>query len=151
MVKIIIELFLIICFISLIIIDFRYKRLPNYINISLLISGFFLGIIEHNLKIRFIGAAVYTLPFIFLYGYGSDILRKECLGMGDIKLMISIGFLLKYMSLEKVLLFINISFSIALIYVLFNYLIKRKLLKEIAFGPFLIFTYFIFRIGEIYG
>lgn len=130
--------------------DFKEKIILNKSNIALLCIGIYFGFFYGDLRERVIGSALYTLPFIFLYTYGSDFFKKECIGLGDIKLMISIGMLLKFQNFINILLFINISFISALIYIVIKYVFFKTLEKEIAFGPFLIFSYIILKYGELY-
>lgn len=150
MVKIIIYFLITIVLLEIIIRDVKEKIILNKSNVILLVLGITLGILEGNLWERFIGSAVYTLPFILIYGYGSDILNKECIGVGDIKLVISLGFLLKFRTPFDVLLFMNISFIVPLIYLGGKYIFSKKLNREVAFGPFLILSYFLVAVKEIY-
>ena len=150
MVKTLIYIFIFGIFVEIIKRDMREKIILNKSNLALLFCGIILGIMEKNLTERVLGAAVYTIPFILIYGYGSDYLEKECLGMGDIKLITSLGMLLKFKNLFKVLLFINISFVTPLIFLLGKYLLTKKIDKEIAFGPFLILAYILILILERY-
>ncbi|MCQ8211925.1 prepilin peptidase [Cetobacterium somerae] len=150
MVKALIYIFISIIFIDIIIRDRRDKIILNKSNISLLFLGLILSVIEKDFVERILGAAVYVLPFILIYSYGSDFLEKDCMGVGDIKLVISLGFLLKFESFYKVLLFVNISFIIPLFFLVVKYLFFKKVDKEIAFGPFLILAYILLLFwGEI--
>ena len=150
MVKTLIYIFIFIIFIEIIKRDVEERIILNKSNLALLFCGVILGIIEKNLAERVLGAAIYTMPFILIYGYGSDYLEKECLGVGDIKLITSLGALLKFENFFKVLLFINISFIIPLIFLLGKYLLTKKIDKEIAFGPFLVLAYILILILERY-
>lgn len=135
---------------EIIIRDFREKIILNRSNLTLLFIGLYFGILNDDLWARIIGSALYTLPFILIYTYGSDFFQKECLGLGDVKLMISIGTLLKFDNFFNVLLFINISFISALIFIVIRYFIFKNIDKEIAFGPFLIFSYVLLKYGGVY-
>lgn len=150
MVKIIIYIFIFLILIEITLRDRREKIILNKSNISLFFIGIILGIIENNFLERILGAAVYALPFILIYGYGSDFLGKECLGVGDVKLTISLGCLLKFENLYNVLLFLNICFIVPTIYFITKYLLTKKVDKEIAFGPFLILAYIVVFIWQRY-
>ncbi|MGL4641533.1 prepilin peptidase [Cetobacterium sp.] len=144
---VILEMFILV---EIIIRDFKEKIILNRSNLTLLFIGLYFGILNDDLWARIIGSALYTLPFILIYTYGSDFFQKECLGLGDVKLMISIGTLLKFDNFFNVLLFINISFISALIFIVIRYFIFKNIDKEIAFGPFLIFSYVLLKYGGVY-
>lgn len=141
MVKVIVYFFIAVILLEIIIRDVREKIVLNRSNLGLLFLGGILGFLEGDLEERVLSAALYTLPFIFIYGYGSDILNKECIGMGDVKLVTSLGFLLKFNTFFDILIFLNISFITPLIYLGGKYIFLKKLDKDIAFGPFLILSY----------
>ncbi|WP_297430956.1 prepilin peptidase [uncultured Cetobacterium sp.] len=151
MVKVIVYFFIVVILLEIIIRDVREKIILNKSNLALLFLGIILGFLEGDLQERILGAALYTLPFILIYGYGSDILNKECIGMGDVKLVTSLGFLLKFDKVFDILIFLNISFITPLIYLGGKYIFLKKLDKDIAFGPFLILSYFLVIIKENYG
>lgn len=150
MVKYISYLVVVAILIEIVIRDTREKIILNRSNFGLLLIGIYLGFLENNLEMRIIGSAVYSLPFLFIYAYGSDLLQKECLGVGDIKLMCSLGMLLGFKNFYIVLTFLNLSFMSALFYIVFRYLMTKKIEKEISFGPFLIFAYICTQVLEIY-
>ena len=151
MVKVIVYFFIVVILLEIIIRDVREKIILNKSNLALLFLGIILGFLEGDLQERILGAALYTLTFILIYGYGSDILNKECIGMGDVKLVTSLGFLLKFDKVFDILIFLNISFITPLIYLGGKYIFLKKLDKDIAFGPFLILSYFLVIIKENYG
>ncbi|MGL5970750.1 MAG: prepilin peptidase, partial [Cetobacterium sp.] len=62
--------------------------------------------------------------------------------------MISIGMLLGFKDFSSVLLFLNISFISALIYIIVKYFFIKKLEKEIPFGPFLIIAFSFLKLIE---
>ena len=117
--------------------DVREKIILNKSNLGLLFLGGILGFLEGDLEERSLSAALYTLPCILIYGYGSDILNKECIGMGDVKLVTSLGFLLKFNTFFDILIFLG-----------GKYIFLKKLDKDIAFGPFLILSYILIVIKE---
>ena len=80
---------------------------------------------------------IYTLPLLFLYGYLSDILNKEVFGFGDIKLLMTLGYILGYSNFFDIYLFYLISF-ISASFIGIILLIRKTKRKEIPFSPFLI-------------
>ena len=148
MVRIIVYFFIVVILLEIIMRDVREKIILNKSNLMLLLLGWILGFLEGDLEERILGAALYTLPFILIYGYGSDVLNKECVGMGDVKLVTSLGFLLKFNTIFDILIFLNISFITPLIYLGGKYIYSKKLDKDIAFGPFLILSYFLIIIMD---
>ena len=141
MVKVIVYFFIAVILLEIIIRDVREKIVLNRSNLGLLFLGGILGFLEGDLEERVLSAALYTLPFILIYGYGSDILNKDCIGIGDVKLVTSLGFLLKFNTFFDILIFLNISFITPLIYLGGKYIFFKKLDRDIAFGPFLILSY----------
>ncbi|MBS9776449.1 MAG: prepilin peptidase [Fusobacterium sp.] len=147
----ILEILFCIVLVVIIYIDINKKYIPNILNFLLFILVVFLKI--NNLENLFIGAGVYTLPIIFLYGYGSDIMKKEIIGFGDIKLIISLGAILYTVKINlflQVYIFYLITFLVASLFILFlfiyNFIKKSKINlreKEIAFAPFIIFSFVI--------
>lgn len=133
-------------------IDINKKYIPNFFNIlilflSLYIKGFY------KLDEFFIGAGIFTLPSLLIYGYLSDLLRKDVLGFGDIKLIISLGGLV-YLGNRNLFLqlyiFYLLSFASASLYILFLFIYKyiwnRKFIlknRQLAFSPFLCISFFI--------
>lgn len=132
-----IKILLILIILLLIIgIDIYKKIIPNELNILLLIIGIYSN--YNFLEKALIGGAMYMFPFVLIYGYLSDYLKKEAIGYGDIKLVFSLGVYLKYNSLEEILIYLNIVFITATIMILILYLFKRKKIEEIPMAPFLI-------------
>lgn len=121
--------------------DIRKLYIPNFLNFSLLIVGIFLKKFDYEVvENSIIGMSVYTLPLLLLYGYLSDILNKEVFGFGDIKLLLSLGYILGYSNFFDVYLYYLISF-ISASFIGIILLFKKKKQKEIPFSPFLIFAF----------
>lgn len=119
--------------------DIKEKIIPDALTLGIIFLGilktiFFGGDFERS----FIGFGVYPIIFIFIYGYISDILKKEVTGFGDIKLLGAVGFYLGYSGLYNFILFHNIIFILGFIFVL-PLLFKKnyKSGKEIPFAPFI--------------
>ncbi len=148
--RILVSLFIFIL-ITIVYIDINKKYIPNFLNFLLLVLAILLK--QNNLEDFFIGAGVYTLPIIILYGYGSDIMNREIIGFGDIKLIVPLGAVLYSSEVSiffQVYIFYLITFLLASVYILFLFILKiLKLIKlnlkkrEIAFAPFIILSFFI--------
>lgn len=140
-------------------IDINKKYIPNFLNFSLLILCFFIrGLNESSLF--FIGASIYTLPILLLYAYVSDLLKKEIIGFGDIKLIIALGGLLYIENINlflQIYIFYLISFVSASLFIIFLYIYKFLLKKsyslknkEIAFAPFICISFiFLYNFNPI--
>lgn len=122
-------------------IDIKKLYIPNFLNLSLLIVGIFLKKFDYEvIENSIIGMGIYPLPLLLLYGYLSDILNKEVFGFGDIKLLLSLGYILGYSNFFDVYLYYLISFTSAS-FVGIIFLLRKKKQKEIPFSPFLIFAF----------
>lgn len=132
--------------------DINKKYIPNILNFFLLIFCFFIRGLN-NIETFFIGASTYTLPVLLLYGYISDLLKREVIGFGDIKLIIALGGLLytpQINLLLQIYIFYLITFLTASFFILFMVIYtffsrtKQNLKnKEIAFSPFICISFVI--------
>lgn len=134
----VILLIIVIVFLLISIIDIKKKIIPNTLVILLGILSYFYNCKNFTLEEIFLGGCVYSTAFSLIYGYGSDFLKKECLGFGDVKLSFSLGILMTYTTLLDVVFFINITFSLALLYYILVMILKKHKIEEIPLGPFLI-------------
>ncbi len=120
-------------------VDVDHYYIPNRVSLGIMIIGgvfsFFNGIgIERSI----IGGAVYGLPFLLIYGYGSDIFKREVMGFGDVKLAVALGAFMGYVNLFIVHIFITTSFVIGAVVGLFMMAGKRRGRgDEIPFGPYI--------------
>ncbi|WP_022820124.1 prepilin peptidase [Fusobacterium russii] len=131
-------------------IDINKKYIPNFLNFSLLILCFFVRGAD-KILLFFIGASVYTLPVLLLYAYVSDLLKKDVIGFGDIKLIMALGGLLYVENINlflQIYIFYLITFVSASSFILFlcihKYLFKKNYSlknKEIAFAPFICLSF----------
>lgn len=132
-------IFIILFFI--IFIDIKKLYIPNFLNFSLLIVGIFLKKFDYEIiENSIIGMGLYTLPLLLLYGYLSDILNKEIFDFGDIKLLLSLGYILGYTNFFDLYLYYLISFTTASFVGIIFFISKRKK-REIPFSPFLILAF----------
>lgn len=133
-------------------IDTNKKYIPNFLNILILFLSIYIkGLC--NFYEFFIGAGIFVLPSLLMYGYLSDFLKKDVLGFGDIKLIISLGGLAylgdKSLFLQ-VYIFYLLSFASASLYILFLFIYKytwnKKIIlrnKQLAFSPFLCISFLV--------
>ncbi|MFM8446882.1 MAG: prepilin peptidase [Candidatus Nanopelagicaceae bacterium] len=127
--------------VPLVIIDLRYRRLPNLLTYAGVISGFIIAILQtiyennfsyfkHSVIFSFCSATF----FIIL-----EILSRGGMGMGDVKLAAAIGALLFYEKWQTIVLAFFLAFSLGAIYgiyLIFNKKVGRK--TSVPFGPFMI-------------
>ena len=101
-------LIIVVIFILISIIDIKKKIIPNTLVIILGILSYFYNCINFTLEDIFLGGCVYLTAFSLIYGYGSDFLKKECLGFGDVKLSFSLGILMTYTTSNNVVYVMSI-------------------------------------------
>ena len=119
--------------------DIKERIISDILNIMIIILGvmkiiFFNGDFEKSI----IGMGVFPLVFIIIYGYISEILKKDVIGFGDIKFMGAAGFYLGYSGIYKLIILYNTIFITAFI-IVFPLLLLKKIKKEaeIPFAPFI--------------
>lgn len=120
-------------------IDIRKLYIPNFLNISLLCLGIFYKgkeylIVENSI----LGMGIYVLPLLLLYGYLSDLLKKEVFGFGDIKLVLALGYILGYTNFYDVYIYYILTFGIGAVCGVVLGLLRRDFKGETPFSPFLI-------------
>lgn len=131
-----IYILIIINFIIIIKEDIKKREIPNSCNILLFILG-----LNLNGESGILGASVYLAPFFLIYGYLSDLLKKDTLGFGDLKLIFSLGAILNYRNYLEVIKFMNLTFILATVYILIEFILKRRLRRELPLSPFLILSF----------
>lgn len=122
--------------------DFASRSIPNILNLLILFLAIYIR--RDDLGSVFVGAAVYSLPLVLIYGYVSDLFAKDVLGFGDIKLCFSLGALL-YTAGESLFLQIYIYYLLVFIpagilsifILIYNFTRAKKENKGIAFSFFL--------------
>ena len=140
------ELFVLYAFISVILIidvytDIKAQIIPNSLNMILFIVGLIYLYIKLVFDIHcgidlllgfFVGGGIFALIALFallLY-------RKEGMGLGDVKLMGSLGLLLGARNIFQIFV---LSFAVGAIISIFLLLTKRKKMDDyIPFGPFIV-------------
>lgn len=136
------EILLLILTLLIIKIDFKKLYIPNILNFLFLVGVVFYKGIEIESSV--IGAGIYPLPLIILYGYISDLLKKDVIGFGDIKLMISIGYLLGYTDFYDLYFFYFLAFLLGGVYGIVLLIIRKENREvQMPFSPFLILALYI--------
>ncbi len=127
-------LFLFLLFISFI--DLKRKYIPDIFSILLIIFGVSYSIISNHLEIDLKNSLFLAFPSLILYFYGDKLFKTECIGAGDIKLILGLGFFFTDITVYDVYIYYALAYLIAFpiaIYLLFN----PKSKKFIPFAPFL--------------
>lgn len=132
-------------FIFIIYYDIKKMYIPNILNIllfifSILYKGFNPTIVEDSI----LGMGVYTLPLIFIYGYCSDLLKKEVVGFGDIKLILSLGYLFGYKNFYDIYIFYTLTYFLASIIGIILGIKRKKFNTYIPLAPFIILSFIIY-------
>lgn len=127
--------------------DFKDKIIPDFFNFILLGLGTLkIFLLNNDFEKSIIGMGVYPLILIFIYGYVSEIVKKDVVGFGDIKLLGAVGFYNGYSGLYDMLILHNIIFTAGLIIILPFYIFKKEIRnKEIPFAPFIVLGVLIFN------
>lgn len=133
-VLIITQYFFFLLLIFVVIADFQYLIIPDFFIILLSILA--IGWLGANWQSGLIAILVSSLFFTLLYFGASWVFKKEALGLGDIKLMLPLAFVLGW---PWVLLAIFLSFIVGGFFATILLLFKQKKIGQaLPFGPFLI-------------
>ena len=118
-------------------IDFKYQLIPDEVDVLIGICGIINLLLNiSNWWSYLIGAAIGGAIFYSLNLIALIILKKEGMGLGDVKLMAALGFLF---GIKNILVITLVSFFIGAIIGIVVMIIKRKEKEEyIAFGPFIV-------------
>ena len=116
--------------------DAKYQIIPDGMQVALFVSVVLLllvqGVIPQELASRILAAGVVMAPILALF----LVTRGKGMGFADVKLSLTIGFLL---GIKSGLLALYIGFLVGAVIGVFLLLSGHKKLKSrIAFGPFLI-------------
>jgi leader peptidase (prepilin peptidase)/N-methyltransferase len=134
-------------------IDFKYKAVPDYLLILVLLCSFFVSSFSFIVALQFAGAIVILELFITFYiqNIKARILKDESLkdqramGEGDVPIVALIGGIL---GLQLGMFAIFLSAIFAIIPALVNIIIKKEI--ETPFIPFLSLGLLVVFIGETY-
>lgn len=111
-------------------IDYRYQRIPNGINLFLLVVAvLYVGLISKDYVSALLGAVIVSLPLLIVA------LVTKGIGLGDVKLMAVCGLLLGWQNILLALFIGSLTASIVGLSLIAAKKIKRK--DRIPLGPFL--------------
>jgi prepilin signal peptidase PulO-like enzyme (type II secretory pathway) len=120
--------------IFVVIADFQYLIIPDFFIILLSILAIFL--VWPKYLSALIAVIVSSVFFTLLYFLASWLFKKEAMGLGDIKLMLPLSFVLGW---PAVLLAIFLSFIVGGFFATLLLLFKQKKIgQSLPFGPFLV-------------
>ena len=118
-------------------IDFKYQLIPDEVSILIAICGIvniFFNI--SNWWSYLLGAVIGGAIFYSLNLIALIILKKEGMGLGDVKLMAALGLLF---GIKNILVITLVSFMIGAVIGIIVMIVKRREKEEyIAFGPFIV-------------
>lgn len=133
------RILIILLLLIIIYIDIRKLYIPNILNLLLLgVAIWYRGFDYYEVEKGILGMGVYVLPLLILYGYLSDILQKEVFGFGDIKLILSMGYVLGYTTFYDVYIYYLVAFISGAVVGLILGAIRKDFKGEFPFSPFLI-------------
>ena len=118
-------------------IDFKYQLIPDEVDILICVCGVVNLLLNiDNWWNYLLGALIGAAIFYLLNVIALLILKKEGMGMGDVKLMGALGLLF---GIKNILVITLISFFMGAIIGVIVMIIKRKEKEEyIPFGPFIV-------------
>ena len=128
--------------------DLKYLIVPDFFVLLLSVLAIFLHVIIGRPWLLPTVAVIFSTTFFYSLSFlAKRILKKDALGLGDIKLMIPLSFLLSW---PKTVLSIFLAFIIGGIFAMLMLIIGRKKFGQaLPFAPFLILAAFIsFGFGE---
>lgn len=120
-------------------IDLKTHFLPDKLMLPFIITGITFSVLfTPGISSSIKGAAMFNLPFLLMYSFGEDILKKDILGFGDVKLALGIGAFIGYTSFIHLYLFFTISFALGAFIGVSLILLKIKKKSDlIPFGPYI--------------
>lgn len=133
----ILDITLIVFFIFISYKDLKEKIIPDRFCLGIV----FLGILKiifcgKSFEESFIGFSVYPAVLIIIYGYGAEIMKKDIVGFGDIKLLGAVGFYIGYLGIYNLIVLYNIIFILGFVFSIFLLITKKAERKtEIPFAP----------------
>lgn len=142
-----IEILFVIFLVLISIKDFKEKIIPDRYTLGITALGtakilFCSGDFEKS----FIGMGTYPIIFLIIYGYVSDLIKKETIGFGDIKLLGAAGFYMEYSGIYKLIILHNLIFISGFLFVLPALLFKKaERNSEIPFAPFICMGILLYR------
>ena len=86
------------------VIDINKKIIPEKGFLTLMIIGLLKSLINNNIAGYYLGICAFSMPLLILY-IAEDYVKKELIGFGDIKLMMALGVIFTYKTLEEIIRF----------------------------------------------
>lgn len=127
--------------ISVFVIDYKLQIIPNRLTLTIfeagLIIAFLYGLSNVAITINMlVGMLAGTAIFLIIFLISKLILGKEGVGLGDVKLMASLGL---FFGLTNIVVIAVISFLMAALVSIILLIIKiKKPSENISFGPFIV-------------
>lgn len=126
------------------VIDFKIKKIPNYIPITFFLVRVIFIVIEavfYKLALKSVLLSLVSSLVCLIVLFLLSVLTKGGLGMGDVKLITALAFCIGIQTTLATLFF---SMLFTLFTAIFLLLFKKKSAKDaIPFGPFILFGYII--------
>jgi len=119
-------------------IDFRWRIIPDEINLFLFVFGLFYGLLYGGLRgilFSLSGAVAGAAFFLLTAWLGEVLFRRESLGGGDVKLLGALGAYVGPLRLFNVVFLASV---LGLVYALSRRIFTEYKKKDLAFGPFII-------------
>lgn len=128
--------------------DIKYRKIPNKINILILVLALTKNIFKFNINFLYSSAAGFILALIFV---GIPYLIHENMGAGDLKLSVFSGI---YLGFYHTLTLLTISYMSCAIFAIITNIFKRITKKPkttvLPFAPFVFFgSLYLFAINYI--
>ena len=111
------------------VIDINKKIIPEKGFLTLMIIGLLKSLINNNIAGYYLGICAFSMPLLILY-IAEDYVKKELIGFGDIKLMMALGGIFTYKTLEEIIRFYMLLYilsGIFTIFLIFYLKIKKKI------------------------